>query len=671
MDVGSRRALGSRYELQERLGSGAMGEVWLTLDRSAGEHVAAKLLRRELTEDPEIVGRFIQERSILLGLRHENVVRVRDLVVEGDDLAIVMDLVTGSDVRALLDRSGTCSSRDAVEVVAAVLDALAAAHAAGCLHRDVKPDNVLLAEGPEPLGTRVRLSDFGIARLAQDSTVQATGLLGTPGYMPPELFAEGRFSGASDVYAAGVMLYELVAGRTPFAGAGTAHTVGFRHVTAAPPVLPVAPELWHVLDALLAKDPTVRPAPATAAQMLRDLPDAVLDAPPLAPQPEPTEWTSVAAAAPAAVIQPRADDSIDVGATNLKGMAPAAAPIAAQGEVRALVPGGEQGLVDGETNLARRDRAFEAPVLAAGAPTVETERRRRLWVWLAVAAALVVLGGGGYLVVTQLLGGKGGSGSAPVTVQADPTSYPTGLQVEREATYDPETRTIDLVMTFGSAGGPLQGDVLQVMPAVQDQGCPQVTWDVEASENLTRTTGIRSACPGQVVPVAVDAGGSQRVEATVEADLGSDPQQALESWLGSQADATKAAVDDPDVVESTAYVLQRLAGIQVVVPDTLTFADRTVRVRLFPQWSNGEPDDRNLMFDSDATGRRTELLSAVAGDEELRFNPGSGCDGAVYPGPGGTVVMEGRPVEGCTLTTSIGRFADLESNALTIVGPRS
>lgn len=671
MDVGSRRALGSRYELQERLGSGAMGEVWRTLDRSSGDHVAAKLLRRELTEDPEIVGRFIQERSILLGLRHDNVVRVRDLVVEGDDLAIVMDLVTGSDVRAMLDRSGTCSARESVEVVAAVLDALAAAHAAGCLHRDVKPDNVLLAEGPEPLGERVRLSDFGIARLAQDSTVQATGLLGTPGYMPPELFSEGRFSGASDVYAAGVMLYELVAGRTPFAGAGTAHTVGFRHVTAAPPVLPVAPELWHVLDALLAKDPTVRPAPATAARMLRELPDTVLDAPALPPQAEPTEWVGVAAAAPSPVISPRADDDIDVGATNLKGVAPVAAPIAAQGEVRALA-GGDQALVDGETNLARRDRAFEAPVLAPGAPTVEVERRRRIWVWVAVAAGLLVLGGGAYLLVRQLTGGGGGGSAAPVTVQAQPVDYATGLQVTREATYDASAGTIELDMTFGTGGGPLRGDVLQVMPALEGQGCPDVAWDVESTVNVTRSTGIRSSCPGQVVPVAVPAGGSQQVQATITADLGSDPERALESWLSSQADATAVAVDDPDVVGSTAYVLQRLAGIQVVVPSRLTFDDTSVPVRLYPQWTNGTADETNLMYDSSQpAARRTEMLSAVAGDEELRFNPGDSCDGAVYSGPGGTVVLEGRPVTGCTLTTTIGPFADLESNALTVVGPQS
>lgn len=142
--------------------------------------------------------------------------------------------------------------------------------------------------------------------------------------------------------------------------------------------------------------------------------------------------------------------------------------------------------------------------------------------------------------------------------------------------------------------------------------------------------------------------------------------------MATQADATAAAVDDPNVVGSTAYVLQRLAGIQVVVPSTLTFDDTSVPVRLFPQWTNGQVDDRNLMHDSSQPlARRTEMLTAVAGDEELRFNPGDSCDGAVYPGPGGTVVLEGRPVTGCTLTTSIGPFTDLESNALTVVGPQS
>src|SRR5579875_1184911 len=263
------RALGSRYSLERVLGGGAMGQVWLAHDNSTGEQVAAKLLREEYAADTVIVGRFIQERSILLQLDHPHIVRVHDLVVEGQDLAIVMDLVTGEDLRARLRKVGRFEPAEAGRIVADVLDALAAAHAKGVLHRDVKPDNVLL-DRDDPAG--VQLTDFGIARLAQETTVRMTGVLGTAEYLAPEILTAEVVSSAADVYATGAMLYELLAGRTPYAGAGSAYAIAHRHVTAAPPPLPGVPApLWDVVTALLDKDPSRRPSAADAAARLRQL----------------------------------------------------------------------------------------------------------------------------------------------------------------------------------------------------------------------------------------------------------------------------------------------------------------------------------------------------------------------------------------------------------------
>src|SRR4051794_33854597 len=158
MTVESRRALGSRYELVDRLGSGAMGEVWRARDRETGADVAAKLLRSEYTQDRDILTRFVQERSILLALDHPNIVRVHDLVVEGDRLAIVMDLLEGGTLGEHLRREGTLAVRDAVLVTCSVLDGLAHAHSQKTLHRDVKPDNVLLAHPSGLAAADVRLS---------------------------------------------------------------------------------------------------------------------------------------------------------------------------------------------------------------------------------------------------------------------------------------------------------------------------------------------------------------------------------------------------------------------------------------------------------------------------------------------------------------------------------
>lgn len=678
MDVGSRRALGSRYELVDRLGAGAMGEVWRTHDRVSDEMVAAKLLRSDLTQDPEIVTRFIQERSILLSLDHPGIVRVRDLVVEGDDLAIVMDLVTGQDLRAHLRRVGTCTPAEAASTVGSVLDAIAAAHDKSCLHRDIKPDNVLVEDGEAPLAERVKLSDFGIARLAQESTVQATGLLGTPGYMPPELFSEGRFSGASDVYAAGIMLYELLAGRTPFAGPGTAHTIGFRHVTADPPVLPVADGLWNVVRTMLAKDPTSRPTASGAAAMLRGLDDEALAGPALLPQADPETWTTLGAGAPASnVVQVRQEEQLDVGATNIRGLVAPSAPVAAAaGEVVALSPGGPvtPGVGTDETNIGRHLPTYAPPVLEPAAPTPEADRRRTRWWWvLGIVGATAVIGLVVLFVSKGLGGGGSGSPTAAEAVQAttDEDVYPTGLAIESSAEYDAGTKTISLVMTYSADRAGLDGDVLAVVPPVREaDGCPAVQWGGSVTPNIGRSTGILPQCGGYSLDLSMAPGSQMQVEAKItDMDLGSEPGDTLQSWLDRQQELTRAAVTDPKVTGVTSYPLQRLTGLDLRIPSTLTLGkDDAVRVRLYPVFADGRPDELQPLYDSESTGRPSSLLSSFSGGDQPTFTPSSSCDGAVIADSDGTVVVRGQ-VQGCTLTGRVGNFDDVQSNNLLVVGP--
>lgn len=249
-----------------------MGEVWLGEETASGRKVAAKLLRPEHLEDPGLVDRFVRERSILLGLRDPGIVSVTDLVVDGDDLAIVMDYLDGGSLRGVLRDRGALAPALAAGLALRVLEALAHAHAQGVVHRDVKPDNVLLASGWERCAPGdVRLSDFGVARLVGDGARTASGVLGTPAYMSPELIEHGSCGPEGDVYGAGVLLYELLAGRTPFEGAGTDFTVAHRHLTQAPPPLDVGEGLWGLLETLLAKDPLRRPGAADAAARLASL----------------------------------------------------------------------------------------------------------------------------------------------------------------------------------------------------------------------------------------------------------------------------------------------------------------------------------------------------------------------------------------------------------------
>ncbi|MGK5698209.1 serine/threonine-protein kinase [Streptomyces sp. URMC 128] len=277
------RKIGSRYTAHQILGRGSAGTVWL--GEGPEGPVAIKLLREDLASDQELVGRFVQERTALLGLEHPHVVSVRDLVVDGNDLALVMDLVRGTDLRTRLERDRRLAPEAAVAIAADIADGLAAAHAAGVVHRDVKPENVLLdMQGPlGPGGShRALLTDFGVAKLIDTPRrTKATKIIGTPDYLAPEI-VEGLPPRASvDIYALATVLYELLAGFTPFGG-GHPGAVLRRHVTETVVPLPGIPdELWQLLVQCLAKAPASRLRASELGARLRELLPMLAGMPPL------------------------------------------------------------------------------------------------------------------------------------------------------------------------------------------------------------------------------------------------------------------------------------------------------------------------------------------------------------------------------------------------------
>ncbi|MEU6236667.1 protein kinase, partial [Kitasatospora sp. NPDC047058] len=326
------RPVGSKYLLEETLGRGATGTVWRGLVRAdvavpggePGQQVAIKVLREELAADPDVVMRFLRERSLLLRLTHPNIVKVRDLVVEGELLALVMDLVEGPDLARYLRGNGPFSPIAGALLMAQVADALAASHADGIVHRDLKPANVLLAsvvvQGTEQM--HPMLTDFGIARLADSPGITRTHeFVGTPAYVAPES-AEGRpQTSAVDVYGAGIMLYELVTGRQPFQGDGPLAVLQ-AHLAQEPQRPSTMPDpLWTVIERCLRKDPAQRPSAVSLARALRVVANGV-----------------GVHASPAAV-----DEALAVGTLLLPDPQPAGVPGGAPGGVPEAHPAGTPG----------------------------------------------------------------------------------------------------------------------------------------------------------------------------------------------------------------------------------------------------------------------------------------------------------------------------------------
>jgi serine/threonine-protein kinase len=260
-----------------------MGVVWRGRDRQTGDPCAIKILRPDLAADPAAVTRFVRERMALTRFRHPNVVPLRDMIVEGESLALVMDLIAGGDLNAYRrSRGDTLPLGEALELIAQTCDALAAAHAAGIVHRDLKPGNILIDAG------QVRLADFGIALIVGDAPVTTAGTtIGTISFMAPEVIRGEQPTPACDVYAAGVTLHELLTGAPPFTG--HMGTVIRHHLDTVPSQPAGVPDrIWSPISACLSKDPTARPTAAALARVLRDL--ALRPEPMAAVPSSPSSW---------------------------------------------------------------------------------------------------------------------------------------------------------------------------------------------------------------------------------------------------------------------------------------------------------------------------------------------------------------------------------------------
>ena len=266
------QVLDGRYEIQGRIGKGGMGEVFLARQRIIDRVVALKVLRRELTEQPDLVQRFLREARAMGRLSSPYTIRLFDFGITGEGLPyFTMEYLEGEPLSARLEREHRLDVGTAVEMTLQVCESLSEAHAKGILHRDLKPENVFLVT-TEGGGWQVRVLDFGIAKILgsdDDGSSTKTGqFVGTPRYIAPEILNGARADARADLYAVGVMLYEMLTGEAAYQGSTALEILTAKmtrtptHLSALDPEGVLSADLCELVMAAASHDPDLRPASA-------------------------------------------------------------------------------------------------------------------------------------------------------------------------------------------------------------------------------------------------------------------------------------------------------------------------------------------------------------------------------------------------------------------------
>ncbi|ANS78203.1 Serine/threonine protein kinase PrkC, regulator of stationary phase [Serinicoccus hydrothermalis] len=402
------RVIDGRYQVEAELARGGMATVYRARDLRLDRPVALKVMRPDLADDDSFVRRFVAEARAAARLSHPHVVGVFDQGEDGDVVFLAMELVEGPTLRDVITDHAPLSTRRAMALLLPVTEALAEAHRHGLVHRDIKPENVLLAGGRE---SGVKVADFGLARAVSASGQRASTemLWGTAAYLAPEQVEHGAIDARADVYAVGLLLFELLTGRKAFPG-GDPLRVAYEHVHGAVPragdlVDSVPAAVDDLISRAAATDPADRPRDASALlvhlrAVVRDLSDEELDRVPSPPRTAP--------------------ESGD-GAGDLTQVVGADAGSTRQLPVQTA---------RGEGHYARTTGNRKGRPPAAAPPTKPRERRRRRGGVVLTLLFLLLLGGGGY-AAWWLLEGPGVHSPMPQVVDLPEEDARSSLDAEQ------------------------------------------------------------------------------------------------------------------------------------------------------------------------------------------------------------------------------------------------
>ncbi|WP_243854747.1 Stk1 family PASTA domain-containing Ser/Thr kinase [Canibacter zhoujuaniae] len=467
------KTLDGRYHVRARIARGGMGMVYLADDLRLGRRVAVKAMHAHLVDDDSFLRRFEKEAQAAARLNDQNVVNVFDQGLDGDVPYLVMEYVPGITLRELLKQQKRLTAAQAIEISEAVLSGLSAAHQAGFIHRDVKPENVFLADDG-----RIKIGDFGLARAANNNTTTGQALLGTIAYLSPELVTRGVGDTRTDVYAFGIMLYEMLTGVQPFRGE-QAVQVAYMHAHQDVPKPSLisreaSPELDELVRWTTARDPEKRPRDATIVlARMRELLDGGLHAPTrVLPSDGPGSTRKLDLNATAATTV--------LGATAVTSVAPAAVAAAAVQEPTPAAPAGSKKKTPKKKATKPRDDEGRLQPVAQSpierAQALQRKRSKRGAIVAAIALITTVAAGaiswytfqgpGALKTVPQVLGLEPEQASNAVTAAglipelADCTNPTVAPGLISDASPAPDTRvpadtTVKLCQSIGPASLPV------------------------------------------------------------------------------------------------------------------------------------------------------------------------------------------------------------------------
>jgi serine/threonine-protein kinase len=518
------RLINGRYRLIAPLGEGGMATIWRAVDEQLDREVAVKLLREQFGNDAGFAARFRQEARAAGSLSHPNIVPVYDYGTDEDGVqCIVMQLVEGENLATLLRDRGHLETDDAVRVALGVASALEAAHRRGLVHRDVKPGNILITDDGD-----VKVTDFGIARAVSEASMTVTGTtLGSVHYFSPEQARGDEVTGASDVYALGIVLYEMLAGRRPFEG-DSAAGVALKRLNEDPPppstFRPVPSGLSAIVMRALQREPADRfPDAGSFAEALRLW------------QKDPAAAAGAMAAMPA------------VGGDEEPGQAP-------------LPPSGEPTVYVPPRVTLPADRAAGTGRQPPGRmpPPAAPSRGQPWWTWLLVLLALLLLGLIGFLGV-QILGSLTPTSPSPSASASFSLPDYTG-EVIAAARRDADDRGLDVQPNKRAASDEVEeGHVISTDPPA---GTPvsagdKITFTVSSGPETVPVPGLIGQTEQQAIDTLRSVGlaegnVSHRADAAPEGRvIATDPQEGVEWPKGGQVDLVLSSGPTPEPATPT------------------------------------------------------------------------------------------------------------------------